>query len=78
MIGKRLRRIIRQLLLIFCILNKKKYVQLISQKIIRTVKKKHKKTNSIRVSKRRKRRLALSCGKETIYIIKRNNNKTPW
>ena len=40
MIGKLLRKTIRQLLLIFCILKKKKYVQLISQKLIRIVKKK--------------------------------------
>ena len=37
MIGKRLRKIIRQLLLIFCILKKKKYVQLVSQELIRVV-----------------------------------------
>ena len=41
MIGKLLRKTIRQLLLIFCILKKKKYVQLISQKLIRNVKKKN-------------------------------------
>ena len=35
MIGKRLKKIIQQLLLIFCILKKKKYVQLIFQKLIR-------------------------------------------
>ena len=34
MIGKRLKKIIQQLLLIFCILKKKKYVQLIFQKLI--------------------------------------------
>ena len=34
MIGKRLRKIIQQLFLIFCILKKKKYVQLIFQKLI--------------------------------------------
>ena len=39
MIGKRLRKIIQQLSLIFCILKKKKYAQLIFQKFIRTVKK---------------------------------------
>ena len=33
---------------------------------------------SIYDSKRRKRRLILSCGIETIYIIKRNNIKTLW
>ena len=38
MIGKRLRKIIRQLLLIFCILKKNKYFQLIFQKLIRIVK----------------------------------------
>ena len=43
MIGKLLRKTIRQLLLIFCILKKKKYVQLISQTLIRIVKKKIKK-----------------------------------
>ena len=41
MIGKRLRKIIQHLLLIFCILTKKKHAQLISQKLIRTVKKKY-------------------------------------
>ena len=40
MIGKRLRKIIRQLLLVFYILKKKKFVQLISQKVIPIVKKK--------------------------------------
>ena len=40
MIVKHLRKIIRQLLLIFCILKKKKYIQLISQKLNRTMKKK--------------------------------------
>ena len=38
MIGKRLRKIIQQLLLIFYILKKKKYVQLIFQKLIRKMK----------------------------------------
>ena len=39
MIGKRLRKIIQQLLLIFCTLKKKKkYVQIISQKLIRIMK----------------------------------------
>ena len=37
--GKRLRKIIEQLLLIFYILKKKKYVQLIFQKLLRNVKK---------------------------------------
>ena len=37
MIGKRLRKVIPQLLLIFCVLKKKKYVQLISQKLIQIV-----------------------------------------
>ena len=40
MIGKRLRKIFDQLLLIFCILKKKKYIQLTIQKLIRTVKNK--------------------------------------
>ena len=78
MIGKRLRWIIWHLifeyiwyliLLIFCILKKKKYVQLISQKLIRIMKKKQfyqlfqtKKTRS----------------KENFYIIKRNNIKKSW
>ena len=39
MAGKRLRKIILQLTIIFCILRKKKYVKLISQQLIRTVKK---------------------------------------
>ena len=38
MIGKHLGKIIRQLLLIFSILKKNKYVQLISQKLIQFVK----------------------------------------
>ena len=38
MIGKRKRKLIRQLFLIFCILKKKKYVQLTSPKLIRIVK----------------------------------------
>ena len=33
MIGKRLRKLMQQLLFIVCILKKKKYVQLISQKL---------------------------------------------
>ena len=37
--GKRLRKIIEQLLLIFYILEKKKYVQLIFQKLLQIVKK---------------------------------------
>ena len=39
MIGKRLKKIVEKLLLIFSIPKKKKYVQFISQKILRTVKK---------------------------------------
>ena len=39
MIGKRLRKTIRELLLMFCILKKKKYAQFKSQKLIRIVKK---------------------------------------
>ena len=57
MIGKRLRKLIQQLLLIFYILKKKKYVQLISQKLIRIMKNK----NSLNDFKRRKRWMALSC-----------------
>ena len=49
-----------------------KYVQVISQKVIGIVKKKN---NSINDSKRRKSRMALSCSKKTVYIIKRNNIK---
>ena len=52
-IERRLRRIIRHLLVIFCILKEKKYIQLISQKLIRFVKNKQ---NSINDSKRRKRK----------------------
>ena len=40
MIGKRLQKIIQQLLLMFCILKKWKYVQLIFQNITQTVKNK--------------------------------------
>ena len=39
MIGKRLRKIVQELLLIFYIPKKKKYVQLLSPKLIRIVKK---------------------------------------
>ena len=63
MIGKRLRKITRQLLSIFYIFKKKKRVQLISQKLIRIVKT----NNSINNSKRRKRKLTLSCIK-IIYL----------
>ena len=38
MTGKRKRKLIRQFFLIFCILKKKKYVQLTSPKLIRIVK----------------------------------------
>ena len=57
--------------LIFCIPKKNKYVQVIAQKVIGIVKKK----NSINDSKRRKSRMALSCRKKAVYIIKRNNIK---
>ena len=40
MIRKRLRKKILQLFLIFCVLKKKKYVQIISQKLIEIVKNK--------------------------------------
>ena len=40
MIGKRLRKIIQQLLLIFCILKKNKYAQLVSQTLTRIEKNK--------------------------------------
>ena len=40
MIGKRLRKIIQQLLLKFYILKKKKYIQLISEKLTRIMKNK--------------------------------------
>ena len=36
------------------------------------------KNNSVNDSKLRKRRMALSCSKTTICIIKRNNTKTSW
>ena len=42
MIGKRLRKIFQQLLLMFCILKKKKYTLLIFQNITQPVKKKKK------------------------------------
>ena len=58
MTGKRLRKIIRQLLLIFCILKNKIYVQTYISKLNSNVKKK----NSINDSKWRKRMEALSCG----------------
>ena len=60
MIRKRLRKIIRHLPLIFCIPKKNKYVQVISQKVIRIVEKKI----SINDSKRRKSRMALSYSKK--------------
>ena len=40
MIGKRLRKIIQQLPITFCVLKKTRYVELIIQKLIRTVKNK--------------------------------------
>ena len=40
MTGKRLKKIIEQLLLVFCILKKKNYVQLIFQNITQPVKNK--------------------------------------
>ena len=40
MIGKHLRKIIQELLLIFCILKNKKHVQLISQKLVQIAKNK--------------------------------------
>ena len=72
MIGKHLKKVIQQLVLTFCVPKKKKYAQLISQKLIRIVKI----NNSINDSKQRKRRMTLSCSKKTVYIIKRNNIKT--
>ena len=39
MIGKRLKKIVEKLLLIFSVPKKKKYVQFMSQKILQTVKK---------------------------------------
>ena len=47
-------------------LKKKKYVQLISQKLNPIVKK----INSINHSKRRKRRIALSCSKKLSTLIR--------
>ena len=55
MSGKRLRKVSEQLLLIFHILKKKKYFQLIFQKLIWIVKT----NNYLNDSKRRKRRMAL-------------------
>ena len=69
MIRKSLRKIIQQLLFIFCTLRKKKYFQLISQKLIRIVKR----NDFISDSKQRKKRMALFCKKKTVYIIKKNN-----
>ena len=39
MIGKRLRKVIRKLLLTFCILRKKKYIQFMSQELFKLRKK---------------------------------------
>ena len=64
MIGKCWRKIIRKLLLTFCILKKKKIFRLIYQKLIRIVKK-----NSINDSKQRKRRMTLSCSKKLLREI---------
>ena len=58
------------MLLIFCALKKKKYVQFISQKLVRIEKK-----NYINDSKWRNRMLALSCSKKTVCIVKRINIK---
>ena len=52
-------------------LKKKKYVQLIYQKLIRIVKK-----NYANDSKWRRERMALSCSKEIVGIIKWNNFKS--
>ena len=60
-----MRKIIQQLLLIFCLLKKRKHVQLISQISIRIVKSK----NSINDSKRRKKRMALSCSKKLSALL---------
>ena len=56
MIGKILRKVIQQLLLIFCILKKKKYFQLIIQNITQPVKS----NDSLNDFKRKIRRMALS------------------
>ena len=66
MIGKCLRKINQQLLSIFCILKKKKNVQLIFKKLIQVVKK----NNSINDSKQRKSRMALSCSKKLATLLR--------
>ena len=65
MTGKRLKKIIQHMLLIFCVLKKKKYVQLIFPKSFWIVKKK----NFINDSNRRKRRLAFSRSKKTFALL---------
>ena len=52
-------------------LTKHKYIQLVSQKLIQIMK-----NNPVNDSKQRKRTIALSYSKKSVYIIKRNNIKT--
>ena len=62
MIGKRLRKIIEQLILIYCILKEKK----ICPTYISNINLNCEKKKTIIDSKWRKRRLALSCSKKSI------------
>ena len=71
---KMFQKIIWQLLLMFCILKKKNYVQLISQELICC----EKQIILLMIPNNNKKRLALSSSKQTIYITKMRNTKTSW
>ena len=72
MTGKRLRKITQQSFLMFCMLKKWKHVQLYISKIDSNC---EKQINLILIQKKRKRRLALPCSKNTICIIEKNSLK---
>ena len=73
MIRKRLRKIIRQLLLIFCIVKKKKYVQFISQKINSNC---EKQIILLMIPNKEKEGWHYLAVKKIVCIIKQNNFKT--
>ena len=65
------RKVVRQLLLILCVLKKKKYVQFIFQNLFKL----WKTNNSIDDSKWRKRKLALSCSKKLSALVRGTTSK---
>ena len=71
MTGKHLGKKSLKMALNILILNKNKYVQVMSKINLNCEKK-----NSIKDSKQRKRRLTLSCSKKTVCTTRRNNFKT--